>query len=114
MKNYVAPGNTVPFIATGDVLSGDGIISGSLFGIAALNVPAGKQGEMTVTGVFDLRKPIDEFWTLHAKVYWDAAAKRCTLVNTGNTLIGVAYAASPTSVSMTSITGRVRLNGVAV
>lgn len=111
MRNYVAPGNTVPFIAAADVLSGAGVKSGALFGIAALDVLAGKEDEMTVTGVFELPKVFAEAWTLHAKLYWDATNKRCTITATNNTLIGVAYAAVAANASGT---GRVRLNGVAV
>ena len=35
MKNYVQPGNTITLTAPYDVASGDGLLVGSVFGVAA-------------------------------------------------------------------------------
>ncbi|WP_290689966.1 MULTISPECIES: DUF2190 family protein [unclassified Haematobacter] len=107
MKNFVAPGYTVPLIATAAIKSGDGILSGALFGVAHGDAAVGEKAELATTGVFDLPKTAGQAWTQHAKVYWNNTAKACTTTASGNTLIGVAYDAATAGLT----TGRVRLNG---
>ena len=52
MKNYIAPGDMFPFTASGaDVASGDGVMQGSIFGVAAGDVADGGSGVMKTTGV---------------------------------------------------------------
>ena len=108
MKNYVQPGNTLTLTAPYAVTSGDGLLVGSIFGVAsgdsALNDPV----ETALTGVFDLTKAGSQAWTAGAKVYWDDTNKRTTSVATSNTLIGVATEAVAGGAGDTI--GRVRLN----
>lgn len=57
MKNYVQPGRSVTVSApVGGALSGDGVMIGSLFGVAAFNAEAGEDLEIETQGVFDLPK----------------------------------------------------------
>ena len=112
MKNFIAVGNAIEFTAGADVGSGDGVLFGSIFGVAAGDVASGARGVLNVTGIFDLPKAPSQAWTEGVKVYWDDTNKRCTTAVTSNTLIGVAVKAVGGTADET--TGRVRLNGAAV
>ncbi|MGR3599186.1 MAG: DUF2190 family protein [Heliomarina sp.] len=110
MKNFIAKGDTVPFTASGDVTSGQGVLSGSLFGVAAGDVADGETGEMNTTGVFELPKVGSQAWTRGVKVYWTPGGNATTTAS-GNTLIGVAYEVVGSGASET--VGQVRLGLVA-
>ena len=109
MKNYVQPGATLTLTAPYAVTSGDGLLVGSIFGVATGAAASGATVEAALTGVFDLTKIGSQAWTVGAKVYWDDTNKRCTTVATDNTLIGVAVDAVAGGAGDTI--GRVRLNG---
>lgn len=108
MKNYVQPGNTLTLTAPYAVTSGDGLLVGSIFGIASGDAALGEPVEAALKGVFDLTKVGSQAWTVGAKVYWDDTNKRTTSVATSNTLIGVATEAVAGGAGETI--GRVRLN----
>ncbi|WRH63813.1 MAG: DUF2190 family protein [Fuscovulum sp.] len=108
MKNYVQPGNTITLTAPYAVASGEGLLIGSIFGVASGPAALGETVETTLVGVFDLTKVGSQAWTAGAKVYWDNTNKRCTTVSTDNTLIGVATEAVANGAGDTI--GRVRLN----
>ena len=109
MKNYVQPGNTITLTAPYAVVSGDGLLVGSIFGIAAGAAALGDPVETALVGVFDITKIGSQAWTAGAKIYWDDTNKRTTNVATSNTLIGVAIEAVAGGAGDTI--GRVRLNG---
>ncbi|WP_299364982.1 DUF2190 family protein [uncultured Paracoccus sp.] len=109
MKNYVQPGNTITLTAPYVVASGDGLLVGSIFGVAAGDAASGATVEAALNGVFDFTKIGSQAWTVGAKIYWDDTNKRCTTVATDNTLIGVAVEAVAGGAGDTI--GRVRLNG---
>ena len=108
MKNYVQPGNTLTLTAPYAVTSGDGLLVGAIFGVAAGDAAIGATVEAALTGVFDLTKIGSQAWTVGVKIYWDDTNKRCTTVATDNTLIGVAVEAVAGGAGDTI--GRVRLN----
>lgn len=108
MKNFVQPSNTITLTAPYAVASGDGLLVGSIFGVAAGAAALGESVETALTGVFDLTKAGSQAWTVGAKVYWDDTNKRTTTVSTDNTAIGVAIEAVASGASDTI--GRVRLN----
>lgn len=56
MKNYVQPGNTITLTAPYAVASGDGLLVGSIFGIAAGAAALGEPVETALVGVFDITK----------------------------------------------------------
>ena len=93
MKNFVQPGNTITLTAPYAVASGDGLLVGSIFGIAAGDAALAEPVETALVGVFDITKVGSQAWTVGAKVYWDDTNKRCTTVATDNTLIGAAVEA---------------------
>ena len=109
MKNYVQPGNTITLTAPYAVTSGDGLLVGSIFGIASGDAALNDPVEVALTGMFDLTKVGSQAWTVGAKVYWDDTNKVATKTATANTLIGVAVEAVAGGASDT--VGRVRLNG---
>ena len=108
MKNYVQPGNTITLTAPYAVTSGDGLLIGSIFGVAAGTAAVGEAVEAALTGVYDLKKVASQAWAAGDKVYWDNTAKEATKTTTSNTLIGVAVVAVAGGAS--DIIGRVRLN----
>jgi len=112
MKNYDSDGDTLTITAGATTVSGDGVLVGSLFGVATGDIANGAQGTILLTGVFDLPKAPSQAWTLGAKIYWDATNKRCTNVATGNTLIGAAMLVVGNTAG--EIIGRVRLNEAVV
>jgi predicted RecA/RadA family phage recombinase len=107
MKNYIQPGTNLTLVTPENVLSGAGLLIGSIFGVAASDAVLGNNVDLVTEGVFELPKVSAQAMTLGAKVYWDSAAKLVTTVSAGNTSIGtaVAVAVNPSSVTI------VRLNG---
>jgi predicted RecA/RadA family phage recombinase len=68
MKNYVQPGNTITLTAPYAVTSGDGLLVGSIFGIASGDAALNDPVETTnSSGVFDLTKVGSQAWTVGAK-----------------------------------------------
>ncbi|SDL37013.1 DUF2190 family protein [Paracoccus chinensis] len=109
MKNFIAVGNVITVVAPAAVTSGQGMLVGSMFGVAARDAASGAEVELNLTGVFDLPKAASQAWTVGQRVYWDSTAKVATNVVGTNTLIGVATI--PVGGTAGETTGRVRLNG---
>ena len=109
MKTYIEPGHVVTLSAPYAVASGDGLLVGSLFGVATQNAANGADVETQLTGIVDMAKAPSQAWTVGAKVYWDNTAKVATITATGNVLIGAAMLAVGNTAGETI--GRVRLNG---
>lgn len=108
MKNYVQPGNTITLTAPYAVAAGDGLLVGSIFGVAAGTAALGEAVEAALNGVYDLKKVASQAWAAGDKVYWDNTAKEATKTTTSNTVIGVAVVAVAGGAGDTI--GRVRLN----
>ncbi|CAM5772672.1 DUF2190 family protein [Bosea minatitlanensis] len=109
MKNYVQPGRTITLAAPYAVASGDGLLVGSIFGVATASAALGELVEAHFVGVFDLKKTASQAWSVGDKVYWDNTAKEVTKTVSTNTLIGAAIEAVGSGAGETI--GRVRLNG---
>ena len=109
MKTFIQPGHALTLIAPHAVASGDGVLVGSLFGIAIHDAADGTEVETQLTGVVDMAKAPSQAWSQGDKVYWDNTNKRATTVATDNTLIGVAVLATGSGAD--EVLGRVRLNG---
>ena len=56
MKNYVQLGKTITLTAPYAVTSGDGLLVGSIFGVAAGNAALGEAVEAALVGVYDLKE----------------------------------------------------------
>ena len=109
MRTYIQPGHAITLAAPYDVVSGDGLLVGAIFGVASHDALSSAEIETQLTGVVELAKVASQSWTAGARVYWDNSAKRATNVASGNTLIGVAVLAVGSGAEETI--GRVRLNG---
>ena len=110
MKNYVQDGETITLPAPYAVASGDGLLVGSIFGVAANAAANGANVEAKINGVYELTTLSTDTATPGTKAYWDNTNKRVTTTLTSNSLIGV-FTVTKTSGQATSF---VRLNGVSV
>lgn len=108
MKNFVAPGESVPFTVAGaNLLSGAGVKVGDAFYVATKDGLIGEVINGLRVGVVELAKVSTQAWTEGQQLNWDNAAKLVTTVTTGNFRIGYAYAAAANP----SATGQVVLTG---
>jgi predicted RecA/RadA family phage recombinase len=111
MKNFVQPGEIITVPApTGGANSGDGVLVGSLFGVATYSAPSAAPLEIVTEGVFDLPKAATIAFAVGDRVYWDATANNATSTTTGNKWVGIATEAALGSAG----TARVRLNEIAI
>jgi predicted RecA/RadA family phage recombinase len=106
MKNLIQKGHTLSLTAPAAVVSGQGILVGSIFGVCTHDAASGDKMDVAVEGVFELPKAAGAL-TEGVKMYWDNTAKNITTTSTSNTLIGAAVAAAASG----DATGFVRLNG---
>lgn len=105
--NYLSAGHNVSVTAPAVKSSGDGVLVGSIFGVAQTDAANGADLEIATMGVYTLPKLSAQAWTLGQLVYWDDTNSRCTTVASGNKLIGAATAVAANP----SDDGSVRLNG---
>ncbi|MBV2183849.1 MAG: DUF2190 family protein [Rhizobium sp.] len=103
MKNFISTGDILEVVAPYDVTSGDGVLVGSIFGIASGDAVTGQPVNIKRSGVFDHAKLSAQAWTQGAAIYWDNTARLLTTVTTSNTLVGSAAVAAANP----SATGRV-------
>ncbi len=116
MKNLVQPGRTITVTAPATVDSGDGVLIGSLFGVAAGDAATGESLDLVTEGVFALAKNSASVFTVGAFVYFNATDGNAHSnadedSNSGGTVrIGVAVAVAGAGAT----TVRVRLTQPAV
>lgn len=110
MKTYIQNGHviTVP-TPSGGIASGDGMIVGSIFGIAAYSAAEGDPLELATTGVYKLPKATAAVLTVGARLAWDNTAKQVNTPGAGRFPVGVATEAAGNG----STSVAVRLDGVA-
>ena len=110
MKNYLQNGHIVRVTTpAGGIASGDALIVGSIFGIAAYSSAEGDPVELSTTGVYMLPKATTAVLAVGARVSWDNTAKQVNTPAAGRFPIGVAVEAAENGV----ISIAVRLDGVA-
>ena len=92
MRNYVQPGDSlalaVPY--AGGVTSGQGVLVGALFGVAAVDGVQNAVIEAQTQGVFDLAKEPALAITAGARLFWDNTNRRLTTAATGSLCVGLA------------------------
>jgi predicted RecA/RadA family phage recombinase len=93
MQNFVQNGDVLSLTAPAALSSGDGFLSGLIFGVAVKDAASGAKVDAVVEGVVELPKAAGAI-TEGALVYWDNTAKNVTTTSAGNTLIGKASAAA--------------------
>lgn len=93
MKNYVTRGNVLTVAAPSPgVASGDPVLVGAIFGIAAFAAATGVDVEIETVGVFTLPKATGAAWAVGDILYWDAGAKNITKTAGDNLVVGTATA----------------------
>lgn len=76
MQNLVQPGRTITVTAPANVESGEGVLIGQLFGVAAGDADNGASLDLVTEGVFSLPKEsADVFASVGLPVYWEPTAK---------------------------------------
>lgn len=90
MKNFVQTGEVLSVPAPYALLSGQGALVGTLFGVAGFDAALAAPVELHTRGVFEIAKAPSQAWTVGAAIYWDNATRVCTTTVGSNTLIGKA------------------------
>lgn len=108
MKNFIQSGITLTVIAPSNLLSGQGVLAGAIFGVACNDAVQGTQVEINRLGVYALTAVAADTGAIGAKIYWENTNKRLTTTATNNTLVGAL--AAPKGGTETSAT--VLLDGV--
>ncbi len=110
MQNYIQNGHIIRVTTpAGGIASGDPLIVGSIFGVAAYSSAEGDPVELSTTGVFQLPKASAAVLTVGAGVSWDRIAKEVTTPAAGRFPIGVSMEAAGSGVTSVAV----RLDGVA-
>ena len=102
---FIHDGKAIDYIPTADTTAGSVIVLGDRVGITKFDIAANTLGSLAIVGVFDFAKD-NTVIPLYGKVYWNATTKKATLTASGNTLMGIALAAT----IATDTVVRVRLN----
>lgn len=99
MKNYVQKGENITVTATAAATSGQGVLMGNLFGIAAGDAAIGESLDLVTEGVFNMAKVSTDEMAVGDLIYWDDTAKLATSDDDSgaNEVIGLAVtvAANP-------------------
>lgn len=111
MKNFAQAGIVIALAAPYALTSGDGLLVGSIFGVATNSAANGASVETYVGPcVVALTCLSTDAATVGTKMYWDNVNKRLTISAAGNSLVGVLTVAKLAA----ETTATVRLNGVSV
>ena len=97
MRNCIRPdARSIPMVVpyAGGILSGQGMLVGALFGVAAVDGAQNAVIEIATKGVFDLAKEPSLAIGAGARVFWDNANRRITTTATGNFQVGLAVQAA--------------------
>ena len=71
MKNYVQKGENITVTATAAATSGQGVLVGNLFGIAAGDAAIGESLDLVTEGVFNMAKVSTDELAVGDLIYWD-------------------------------------------
>ncbi len=94
MKTFIQPGDSLTVSAPYAVTSGQGVLIGALFGIAAYDAAISNTVEIQTEGVFDITKEPALAISAGARVFWDNTNRRITTTATGNYQVGIATLAA--------------------
>jgi predicted RecA/RadA family phage recombinase len=92
MRNALRPdGRSFPFAVpyAGGILSGQGMLVGAFFGVAAVNGAQNEVIECACQGEFSLTKEPSLAIAAGARVFWDNTNRRITTTATGNFAAGI-------------------------
>lgn len=109
MQNYIQNGQVITVTTpAGGAASGEGLIFGNIFGVAAYAAAVGEPVELATTGVFQLPKATAAVLTVGARVAWDNTAKNINVPGAGRFPVGVATEAAGNGITSVAV----RLDGV--
>lgn len=94
MNNFLHEGTIVEVPAPYEVMAGDGLRLGSLFGIATEWARKGELVAIQTSGVFEVRRPVEMEWSVGDPVYWADATRSFTRHAALAVRVGVAVAPS--------------------
>ena len=109
MKTFIQEGNIITVTAAANITSGDGVLIGSIFGVAAADAVAGDEVEIGTVGVYELPKLSTAVIAQGDRVAWDDTVKEIVLPGVGLYPVGVATEAAGNGAA----TVKVRLDGIA-
>ena len=102
-------GDIVTVTAAANMASGDGVLTGGIFGVAAADAVAGEEVEIATVGVYELPKLSTAVIAQGDRVAWNSSTGKVVVPATGMYPIGVATVAAGNGIS----TVKVRLDGIA-
>lgn len=113
MKNFIQPGNVLPFIAAAAVVSGQLVAIGGVLGVSTADVAEGEEGQAQITGVFSLPKVSGAViargetltWDVSAAAFDDAAATAAAGDITGPCAFAFAAAGNGETTVLVKLTG---------
>ena len=109
MQNYIQNGHVITVTTpAGGILSGERLIVGNVFGVAAYSAAEGDPLELATTGVYKLPKATAAVLTVGARVAWDNTAKNINVPGAGRFPVGVAIEATGNGITSVAV----RLDGV--
>ncbi len=110
MQSYIQNGHVITVAApAGGAASGEGLIVGNIFGVAAYSAAVGEPVELATTGVFQLPKATAAVLTVGARVAWDNTTKNINVPSAGRFPVGVATEDAGNGTTIVAV----RLDGVA-
>jgi predicted RecA/RadA family phage recombinase len=94
-KTYIQPGHTLTIAApTGGVLSDQGVLIGTLFGIAQYDAVEGADVEILTEGVVEIGKTSALAIDVGDRLFWDATNKVVNKTATAQVCVGIAVSAA--------------------
>lgn len=96
MRNFVNTDGRIPFVASGNVSAGAGVVVGDRFGVAISDVANTATGWLQKKGVVTLAKPTNQAFSNGVKLFWDAGNARVTTTEGTDSkrVAGYAYGAA--------------------
>ena len=97
MRNCIRPdARSIPMVVpySGGVLSGQGMLVGAFFGVAASDAAQNAPVECETRGEFELTKEPALAISQGARVFWDNTNRRITTTATGNFQVGLCTVAA--------------------
>jgi predicted RecA/RadA family phage recombinase len=89
MKNFISKGQTLKVVAPYNRTAGQGVLVGSIFGVACNDATSGDDMEIDLVGEYAITKTTDAT-TVGQRLYWDNTNKYLTTTASSNKLVGVA------------------------
>jgi predicted RecA/RadA family phage recombinase len=95
LKTYIQPSHTLTVTTpAGGVVSGQGVLIGTLFGIAQVDAVEGAEVEILTEGVVEIPKTSALQIDIGDRLFWDATNKVVNKTATAQICVGIAVSAA--------------------